>query len=110
MREKENGNTKADLIDPARAAYMIAWRDRHIKKQEQLLHGYEEQTSLLEGLLAFVLCKKAQEHGMLFRIPKAELRAMLNSYVCEVENGEEEFLIRFCEKQESDNGKEQEEK
>lgn len=109
MEEMKREANAGGLEDPGRAAYMIAWRDRHIKKQEELLCAYQEQATLMEALLAFALLKAAapSEEGMQLRIPKAELREMLDRYVSEVESAETEFVIRFCEKREPSDGGEQ---
>ena len=106
-RKKEVG--LHGLEDPKRAAYMIAWRDRHIKKQEELLRGYEEQSTLMEALLVFALLQASTQtqKGFELRIPKAELRDVLERYACEVACGDEEYVIRFFEKRERNDDGEQ---
>ena len=106
MEEKKKEATPQGLYDPDRAAYMIAWRDRHMEKQKQLIAGYEEQLALMEALLAFALLQKASEEeaGRVVRIPKKELSALLASYTGEVEDGDEFFTVRFLAKTESGDG------
>ena len=76
MKKKERIHCKEGLHDPDRAAYMIAWRDRHIEKQNALIKGYEEELSLMEALLAFALWQGASEaqEGRVARIPKKAVR------------------------------------
>ena len=97
--EKEKKNKRPEgLRDPERAAYMIAWRDRHIEKQNELIRGYEESLSLMEALLAFALWQKGEEENerRVVRIPKKELEQMLCRFVSEVKEGDGEFLVYFC--------------
>lgn len=110
MEELNKEANAGGVEDPKRAAYMIAWRDRHIKKQEELLKGYEEQSALMEALLAFALLQAATWTGKEWevRIPKMELRAALDRYTSDVTGTEEEFVIRFAEKREPEDGREQE--
>lgn len=97
MEEKNKDKRPEGLNDPDRAAYMIAWRDRHIEKQNALIKGYEEELSLMEALLAFALWQRAseEENGRIVRIPKEQVSAMLSRYESRVEDGEEEFLVHF---------------
>jgi len=97
MKKKEKKDRPEGLHDPERAAYMIAWRDRHIEKQNALIKCYEEELSLMEALLAFALWQGAseQEDGRVAHIPKKEVSAMLSAFASEVQDGEEEFLVRF---------------
>ena len=109
MKEKKKEAPLEGLYDPDRAAYMIAWRDRHMEKQKQLIEGYEEQLALMEALLAFALLQKASEEGAgrVVHIPKKELSALLACYTGEVEDGEECFTVRFLAKTEPSDGGEQ---
>ena len=76
---------------------MIAWRDRHIEKQNALIRGYEESLSLMEALLAFSLWREAGsgEGERVAHIPRSAVSEMLGAYATEVQDGEEEFLVRF---------------
>ncbi len=109
MEERSKEKRPEGLNDPDRAAYMIAWRDRHIEKQNELIRGYEENLSLMEALLAFALWRQAQEsEGVrVARIPKKEVSEMLHRYESEVQDGEEEFLVHFRPVQEPTDGGEQ---
>ena len=88
---------------------MIAWRDRHIEKQKEVIAGFEEQLALMEALLAFALWQRASEEGeaRAVRIPKKELSEALARYTSEVDSDEEAFTVRFLPKTESRDGGEQ---
>lgn len=109
MEEKKKEARPEGLNDPDRAAYMIAWRDRHIEKQKQIIEGYEEELALAQALLAFALLQGAREEegAYVVRIPKAELRAALLGYEAEVEDGGDVFTVRFLAKTEPQDGGEQ---
>ncbi len=109
MEEKKKEARPDGLDDPDRAAYMIAWRDRHIEKQKQVIAGYEEQLALMEALLAFALLQKASEEGAVrvVHIPKKELSEALASYTSEVDSDEDAFTVRFLPKTEGQDGGEQ---
>lgn len=109
MEEKKKEQRPEGLADPDRAAYMIAWRDRHIEKQKQLIEGLEEELSLLEALLAFALWQRAseEEQGRVLQIPKKEVSEALAACECEVENGEDAFTVRFRAKSVPADGGEQ---
>ena len=109
MEEKKEEKRPEGLYDPDRAAYMIAWRDRHIEKQNELIRGYEESLSLMEALLAFALWQNASENedGYRVGIPKNALSEMLGKYKSEVADGETEFTVYFRPLQEPMNGGEQ---
>ena len=109
MEEKKEEKRPEGLHDPDRAAYMIAWRDRHIEKQNELIKGYEEGMSLLESLLALALLQRASEEqgAYVARISKSEMSDMLGKYTSEVTDDGEEFVVRFHPVQEPDNGGEQ---
>ena len=109
MEENKKGKCPEGLHDPDRAAYMIAWRDRHIEKQNELIRGYEENLSLMEALLAFALWQGAEQCGeeRLAHVPKNALGAMLGKYASEVQEGDGEFTVRFYPVQEPMHGGEQ---
>ncbi len=109
MNKEEKKDRPEGLNDPDRAAYMIAWRDRHIEKQNALIKGYEEELSLMEALLAFALWQRASEEGneRIVRIPKKEVSEMLSRYASEVKDGEEEFVVCFRAAEVPMNGGEQ---
>lgn len=108
MEEKKKEARPEGLYDPDRAAYMIAWRDRHIEKQKEVIAGYEEQLALMEALLAFALLQRAsEEQGVrAVYIPKKELSTWLSGYASEVESDEEGFTVRFLPKTEPHDGRE----
>ena len=109
MEERKTNQRPEGLHDPDRAAYMIAWRDRHIEKQNELIRGYEENLSLMEALLAFALWQGAEQCGeaRLAHVPKDALGEMLGRYASEVQEGEGEFTVRFTPVQEPIDGGEQ---
>ena len=109
MEEKKKEARPDGLDDPERAAYMIAWRDRHIEKQKQVIAGYEEQLTLVQALLAFALLQKASEDAgaRVVRIPKKELSEAICAYTSEVEGDEDAFTVRFLPKTEGPDGGEQ---
>ena len=109
MEESKTRQRPEGLHDPDRAAYMIAWRDRHIEKQNELIRGYEENLSLMEALLAFALWQGAAQEGeqRVAHIPQRELSEMLGKYASEVQEGEGEFIVRFYPVQEPIDGGEQ---
>ena len=95
-KETKNGRPQG-LQDSERTAYMLAWRDRHIEKQNELIRGYEESLSLMEALLAFALWQTGEEENesRVAHVPKKELEQMLHRYVSEVKEGDGEFLVCF---------------
>lgn len=97
MEEEKKETIPEPLSDPKRASYMIAWRDRHIEKQNEMIAGYEEQVSMMEALLAFALWKRASEMGAerTVIIPKEELKMALSQYTSEVQSDGEAFTVRF---------------
>ena len=50
--KKEEKKQRDDRTLSGRAAYMVAWRDRHIEKMEAYCKGLEGKCALLEALLA----------------------------------------------------------
>ena len=109
MEESKTKHRPQGLHDPDRAAYMIAWRDQHIAKQNELIRGYEENLSLMEALLAFALWQGAEQCGAerLAHVPKGVLGEMLGRYTSEVREQGEEFTVRFSPVQEPIDGGEQ---
>lgn len=103
---KEKKKTEAGKrFDEGRAAYMIAWRDRHIEKLKESLTGYEEQARLTQALLAFTLFRAATpqdstdgEGERVLEIPKAELSALLDAWECATEASDACYLVRFFKK------------
>ena len=80
--------------DPQRAAYMLAWRDRYIRRLEETLAGREEERALLCALLQYALQKGAGASCEI-AIDKAELKALLGGFTCAVEDGENAYTVRF---------------
>jgi hypothetical protein len=110
MGKQKKEKHSQGLYDPDRAAYMIAWRDRHIEKQNELIKGYEESLSLMEALLSFALLQKATEQSdgtYTVCISKNAVSDLLGKYTSEVTDGEEEFTVRFHPVQEPEDGGEQ---
>ena len=108
MEEKKNKG-KAPCVSAAaeseRMAYMIAWRDRHIERLQEIVEGYEQECALLEALLCFALQKAAseQEEGSrVLEIPKAELKALLGKWECSTKNGESFYTLTFTPKKEEE--------
>ncbi len=108
MEEKKMEERPEGLCDPERAAYMIAWRDRHIEKQKEMIAGYEQSLALMEALLAFALLQRASEEGeaRVVCIPKKELSAALSGYASEVQDSEDAFIVRFLPQTEPQDGEE----
>ena len=109
MEERKKEARPEGLYDPDRAAYMIAWRDRHIEKQGELIAGYEQELALVQALLALALLQGASEEegARVVRIPKAALHAALGRYEARVEEGGDAFTVRFLAKKEPQDGGEQ---
>ena len=109
MEEKKKEIRPEGLHDPDRAADMIAWRDRHIEKQNELIRGYEENLSLMEALLAFALWQNAAVQGeaRVAHVSKKALSAMIGKYESEVREEDGEFTVRFYPVQEPIDGGEQ---
>ena len=104
MKEKKKTET-GERFDEGRAAYMIAWRDRHIEKLEEGLSGYEEQARLTQALLAFALFHAATPQDgtegadeRVLEIPKAELSALLDAWECATQANDTCYLVRFFKK------------
>ena len=96
MKKKKAVGGGADPLlcqNPARAAYMIAWRDRYIKRLEEELAAREEERGLLTALLYYALSGAAREGSI--RIDKRELSLLLGRYRPEVENGEDAYVVRY---------------
>lgn len=109
MKKRNKEKRPEGLYDPERAAYMIAWRDRHIEKQNELIKGYEENLSLMEALLALALWQRASgsEEERVARILKKELSDMLGKYTSEVQEEADAFLVKFRPEGEPNDGREQ---
>ncbi len=103
-QEKKSGIERL-CADSARAAYMIAWRDRHIEKQKEVIGAYEEKCTLLEALLSCALLEEAEEKEAQTRqaqILKASLAAALGKWQCRVENSAEAYVLTFVPQKEED--------
>ena len=97
MQEKTKKSKEKPCLESARAAYMVAWRDRYIARLEEELAGREEERKLLCALLYGALIKKGEgEDALTTRIDKAELTALLGRYSVTVENGEDAYTLRFA--------------
>ena len=94
---------KEKKIDKARADYMIAWRDRYIERLQEQLAGREEANAPLSALLFCALCGEEREHHESY-ISADALRAALSQWSCEVERGDEGYLLRFSKKECADGG------
>ena len=101
------GEGKEAEIEAGRAAYMIAWRDRHIESLKETIAGLQEESRLMEALLAFALYRAAapQEDGArVLDSPKEALRAMLGAWKSSVEADETAYHLTFREKKEAEDG------
>ena len=98
--KKEEIPTTAELCrDPRRAAYMIEWRDRCMEKLQEAIKGYEEERTLLGSLLFCALCRAAEVKGENrfgeLVLGKAEVASMIGRWHCEVQDGEDAYILRF---------------
>ena len=106
-REIQKGTEdKKRLLDADRAAYMIAWRDRRIKKLEEERAGYAEERLLLHALLFYALYGSAKKEGKtrVATIKKADVTSLLSAWKCRTESGEGAYTVTF-EMQEEKAGK-----
>jgi hypothetical protein len=95
-----NAEKERDLykLEPARLAYMVAWRDRYIKALEERVQGMEEQKVLLEALLLCALadgavpCEDGSREILLTRNAVSEV---IRSCETVAEPCEEGYRIRF---------------
>lgn len=95
---EENKKQASTDFDPARAAYMIAWRDQYIAKLEERLQGREEENALTNAFLAYALFGISEGGEGEVRealIPKEELRALLGVWDCRAEDAGESYRICF---------------
>ena len=97
MSEMKN-ESEQRLIDPDRAAYMIAWRDRYIERLQERLAGREEENEMLSTLLFGALFRMAetQENGDLrVLIPTKAVAELLGSWKCHTVIEGENYAVRF---------------
>ena len=87
-----------------RAAYMVAWRDRLLEKQREMIQGYEQECKLLEALLAFTMLRAADKKTHTLEIPKNELGKLLGEWSCEASEQAGHYLVRFLKKGEREHG------
>ena len=95
---KETKKEEKNDFDPARAAYMIAWRDQYIEKLEERLQGRAEESSLVKALLFYALFGMSESGEGEVRealIPKEELGALLGAWDCRAEDAGEAYRICF---------------
>ncbi|MBQ3483851.1 MAG: hypothetical protein IJA78_06750 [Clostridia bacterium] len=105
---KKKRSTDSD----GRHAYMLAWRDRMIEKQKQIIQGQGEQLALLESLLALALTRAARaadaENGVReIAIPKAELAAELGRWESAVRDGGTCYTVTFTRRANVPDGKDE---
>lgn len=97
---KETKKEELMRLDKERLAYMVAWRDAHIKKMQDRLAGVEEINEVLQALLFYALARAATDRGdgvREIRVPKAEITAALHSWGCDTADGGDAYLISFTE-------------
>ena len=109
MSKKKQPETGAEAkeIDEGRAAYMIAWRDRHIENLKETIVGLQEESKLLEALLAFALCRagaKREDGARTLDIGKRELSEMLGAWDSALEADEDAYHLTFRAKKDGENG------
>jgi hypothetical protein len=107
-KNKQQERAQMPSRDEARAAYMVAWRDRCIARLEEELAGREEERRLLCALLYGALvgaADRSAQDAPEVRIGKAELSALLGRYTAAVENTADAYIVRFTpQKEDSRNG------
>ena len=97
---KETKRDELMMLDKERLAYMVAWRDAHIKKMQDRLAGCEEINEVLQTLLFYALAQSAKDRGdgvREIRVPKAEITASLHRWGCDTADGGDAYLISFTE-------------
>ena len=100
--KKEEKKQRDDRTFSGRAAYMVAWRDRHIEKMEAYCKGLEGKCALLEALLACALQQFSSpvEAGRSIKISREELKNTLNRWQTSTLLREDAFEVTFSEKEE----------
>ncbi len=98
-----------------RAAYMLAWRDRVIALQKEMLAGREEEARILAALLQYCLFAAAKreepgEYGiaetgeMLLRIPRGRVREFLEQWSLRCSADDGNYLLYFSSREEKEVG------
>ena len=106
MKKKRSTDTDG------RHAYMLAWRDRMIEKQKEIIQGQGEQLALLEALLVLALTRATSEsdaeRGVReIEIPKAELAAELGCWESAVRDAGASYAVTFTRRAEVPDGKDE---
>ena len=87
MEKNRKKEKQSRAEERRRYDYMIAWRERYIRRLQEILEGKEEELKLLNALLAVSLqaltgegdgiCAERCEGGAVLRIKKEAVRLML---------------------------------
>lgn len=100
-----NEEKKTDLaLDPDRAAYMIAWRDRYIERLQQRLTGREEENAMMSTLLFYGLFHAATEHEgeRCVRIPTQAVAELLGQWQCHTVSEGADYAVYFTPRSEAE--------
>ena len=104
-KKGESLKHQGQALDAERAAYMIAWRDRHIEQLKERIAAHEQQAQLMEALLAFALFRAAEPSGAqearVLEIPKTALCELLGAWECETQARDAYYRVCFSRKEAS---------
>jgi hypothetical protein len=106
---KKNKKEKSHVdSEKSRYEYMIAWRERYISKQKEVIEGLEEEGRLLSALLAVSfeallgegkgVSTYQEETALCVRIEKEVLRHALDRFSVSCLDGGEAAVLRFTPK------------
>ena len=103
-KKNKKEQVKSD-IDKKRYEYMIAWRERYISKQKEVIEGLEEEERMLTALLAVSFgALLGEDEGitvtregetLCVSIEKAVLRHTLDRFSVECRDEEHAAAVRF---------------
>ncbi len=100
-----NEEKKTQLpLDPDRAAYMIAWRDRYIESLQQRLAGREEENAMMSTLLFYGLFHAAAvcEGKRCVRIPTQAVAELLGRWQCHTVSEGTDYAVYFTPRSEAE--------
>lgn len=95
---QKNDKKENTPYDPAKAAYMLAWRDRYIESLQERLAGREEENEMLSALLFCALFQRSTrcetgEREVL--IPTKLVTELLGKWQSHVISAGENYAVRF---------------
>lgn len=92
----ENKQNNEKLQDEGRLAYMIEWRDRHIKALEEMIAEMESANTIYAAYITFLL-EKCYGLTDCIRISKQSIRNVCGKYRVNAEDAGEDFIIWLTE-------------